>query len=70
MSSRSNDQGRAFEYACIIELKDKIEEHRPVVLDENSVSASKRAWEIQSEELQQTLLRAADAFIDTLQPSH
>jgi len=66
MSSRSNDQGRAFEYACIIELKDKIEEHRPVVLDENSVSASKRAWEIQSEELQQTLLRAADAFIDTL----
>lgn len=66
MSSKSNDQGRAFEYACIIELKDKIEDKRPVTVDEESVMAARRAWETQSEVEQQIYLRAADAFIDTL----
>lgn len=66
MSSKSNDQGRAFEYACIIELKDRIEDKRPVTIDEESVMAARRAWETQSEAEQQTYLRAADAFIDTL----
>lgn len=66
MSSKSNDQGRAFEYACIIELKNNIEYHRPVIVDEDSVLAAQRAWKIQSEEIQQTLLKAAGAFVDTL----
>lgn len=30
MSSKSNDQGRAFEYACILELKNSIGIIRPV----------------------------------------
>ena len=34
MSSKSNDQGRAFEYACIIELKDRIDDVRPVTINE------------------------------------
>lgn len=66
MSSKSNDQGRAFEYACIIELKERIEDVRPVVIDEESVMAAKRAWETQTENQQETFLKAADAFIDTL----
>lgn len=66
MSSKSNDQGRAFEYACIIELKDRIEDHRPAMIDDESVIAAKRAWETQSECSQRTFLRAADAFINTL----
>lgn len=66
MSSRSNDQGRAFEYACIIELKDRIEYVRPVVIDEESIIAAHRAWETQSETEKNMYLRAADAFIDTL----
>lgn len=66
MSSKSNDQGRAFEYACIIELKYRIEDKRPVTIDEESVMAARRAWETQSEAEQQIYLRAADAFIDTL----
>ena len=66
MSSRSNDQGRAFEYACIIELKDRIEDVRPVVIDEESIIAAHRAWETQSETEKNMYLRAADAFIDTL----
>lgn len=66
MSSKSNDQGRAFEYACIIELKDRIEDKRPVMIDEKSVTAARRAWETQSDSEQHTYLRAADAFVDTL----
>lgn len=66
MSSKSNDQGRAFEYACIIELKDRIADTRPVAVDEESVMAAHRAWETQSESEQKAYLRAADAFIDTL----
>lgn len=66
MSSKSNDQGRAFEYACIIKLKDRIEAKRPVNIDEDSVMAAHKAWGTQSDDEQQTLIRAADAFIDTL----
>lgn len=43
MSSISNDQGRAFEYACIIELKDRIEDKRPVIIDEESVIVARRS---------------------------
>lgn len=43
MSSKSNDQGRAFEYACIIGLKDRIADKRPVMVDEKSVIAAHRA---------------------------
>lgn len=66
MSAKSNDQGRAFEYACVISLKERIKEKRPVAVDEISVMAAHRAWETMSHVKQQTFLRAADAFIDTL----
>lgn len=66
MSSKSNDQGRAFEYACIIELKDRIEDYRPVEIDDESTSAAKRAWDIQDKSQQKVFLRAANAFVDTL----
>lgn len=66
MSSKSNDQGRAFEYACILELKDRIEDFRPVAVDEESVAAAFRAWQTQSNADQKKYLRAADAFVDTL----
>lgn len=66
MSSKSNDQGRAFEYACVIELRDRIDNFRPVTIDEDSISAAKRAWELQDEQAQGTFMRAAEAFVDTL----
>ena len=66
MSSKSNDQGRAFEYACIIRLKDRIECTRPVEIYEDSILAAKRAWQTQTEPQQRMFLKAADAFIDTL----
>lgn len=66
MSSKSNDQGRAFEYACVIDLRDRIDDFRPVTIDEDSISAAKRAWKLQDEQAQSTFLRAAGAFVDTL----
>lgn len=66
MSSKSNDQGRAFEYACIIELRKQIATYRPVIIDEATVAAAERAWLVQSPELQRNFIRAANAFIDTL----
>lgn len=66
MSSESNDKGRAFEYACIVELADRIMDVRPVEIDGASIAAAKRAWGTQSISEQNTFLRAADAFIDTL----
>ncbi len=66
MSTESNDNGRAFEYACIIELKDRIEDFRPVKIEYNTIEAAKRSWETRSELEQKNFLRAADAFIDTL----
>ncbi len=66
MSSKSNDKGRAFEYACIINLKNRIDEHRPSVIDYDSTSSAERAWNVQTDETRKTLLLAADAFVDTL----
>lgn len=65
MSTKSNDNGRAFEYACIVKLKDRIEDFRPVIIDYNTVEAAKRSWETRAE-FERNFLRAADAFIDVL----
>lgn len=66
MSSKSNDQGRAFEYSCIKTLADRIKKYRPAIIDEDSVVAAKRAWMTLDSNHQQMFLRAANAFIDTL----
>ncbi|MBQ7266209.1 MAG: HaeIII family restriction endonuclease [Firmicutes bacterium] len=66
MSSKSNDQGRAFEYACIKELWNHIEDHRPCIIDNDSVFAAEHAWNQQSPEMKNKLAIAAQSFIDTL----
>lgn len=66
MSSKSNDQGRAFEYACIIELEKRISDIRTVEIDIDSVSAAERAWNLQGNAIQGMFCKAANAFIDTL----
>ena len=66
MSNRSNDNGRAFEYACIKELESSISAYRPVVLNEKSIEASKRAWHSISHEQQEKLTLASKAFINLL----
>ena len=66
MSNRSNDNGRAFEYACIKELESSISVYRPVVLNEKSIEASKRAWLSINNEQQEKLILASKAFIKFL----
>ncbi|MBQ8565882.1 MAG: HaeIII family restriction endonuclease [Bacteroidaceae bacterium] len=46
MSTKSNNQGRAFEYACICALKETISKIRPVsIIKNSSLIAAKRAWD-------------------------
>ena len=66
MSNKSNDNGRAFEYACIKELESSISAFRPVVINEKSIEASKRAWLSISNEQQEKLIIASKAFIKLL----
>ncbi len=66
MSSKSNNYGRAFEYACITNLQARIGKVRAVVINEKSIIASKSAWNTIDEHDQNTYIRASNAFIDTL----
>lgn len=66
MSSKSNDQGRAFEYACILELKNSIGIIRPVKIELDSIFAAQIAWNLQDKTTQNKLMKAAHAFVDTL----
>ena len=66
MSNKSNDFGRAFEYACLIELKDRIEDYRAVKINDVSATAARRAWSLVTKEQQDNFLIAANAFIETL----
>ncbi len=67
MSKNSNNQGRAYEYACIITLKENIEKIRPSKIEENSsFYAAKRAWEAIEEDLKVILLKSAKAAVNTI----
>lgn len=66
MSSKSNDQGRAFEYACILELENRIKAVRSVKIDNSSVQAAMKSWHLQDRHIQNNFIRAAKAFVNTL----
>lgn len=56
MSSKSNDQGRAYEFVCLLTLKEEIKKKlRPVdIIKNSSYSAAERAWGTLSNEMQKT----------------
>ena len=62
MSNKSNDIGRAFEYACIVELKKRISEYRPAVIKKDTTEASARAWNYVIASTQNDLTKAANAY--------
>ncbi len=67
MSKNSNNQGRAYEYACLITLKKNIEKIRPAKIEENSsYYAAKRAWEAIDEDLKAILSKSAKAAANTI----
>ncbi len=51
MSSKSNDQGRAYEYACLRNLEEQISKIRPcMVVNNSSFYAAEKAWNTLSDE--------------------
>ena len=66
MSNKSNDNGRAFEYACIKELEKSILKYRPVIINQKSIEASERAWLSIDNEQKEKLILASKAFINLL----
>ena len=67
MSSKSNDQGRAFEYACIEALGREISKHRTVKIDYNgSYQAANNAWNHMNASFKNILTTAADSAVNTI----
>ncbi len=67
MSTKSNDQGRAYEYVWIKTLYKALHKLRKTRIVENSsLIANKRAWSIMNEEMQETFMISANAAIDTV----
>lgn len=72
MSSKSNDQGRAFEYACLLNLGEQISKIRSCsIIQNSSFDAAKRAWNTLSQgekEIYHISSLAAVAQIFSLEP--
>ena len=64
MSSKSNDQGRAYEYITLLTLHQEISKERKAVIVENSsLEAAKNAWENMSNNMQNLLAISASSFV-------
>lgn len=67
MSKESNNQGRAYEYVCLITLEKEIRKIRPVQIEKNSsYYAAMRAWQSIDENLRATLLESATAAVQAI----
>ena len=67
LSTRSNDQGRAYEYAWINVLNEELKKHRSAsIINNSSLEANKRAWDSMTEEMQQLFIASAEAALDTV----
>ena len=67
MSSKSNDQGRAYEFACLCELENAIRHYRPVnVLKNSSYAAAEHAYNLLSSINKQQYHISAKAMIPSI----
>ena len=67
MSSASNDQGRAYEYICLITLTEEINKFRLAVIDKNSsYEAAQNAWNNIDAQLKEILTESAKAAVLTI----
>ncbi len=67
MSSKSNFQGRAYEFACLNALNDEIKKLRPVKIETTGgYDAAKRAWNAIDNSLQVVMEESALAAVETL----
>ena len=67
MSTKSNDQGRAYEYAWMKALYMALHGQRKThIIDNSSLIANERAWSTMDEDMQKAFMISANATIDTL----
>ncbi len=67
MSNRSNDQGRAYEYAWISVLCAELKKMGPAkIVDNSSLEANGNAWQMQPQEMQDMMLLSAQAAVHTI----
>ena len=67
MSTKSNDQGRAYEYICLNVLSKEINKVRSAaILDNSSYYAAQRAWNSIDDDLKVTLEKSALAAVETI----
>lgn len=67
MSTSSNDQGRAYEYAWINVLNQALSKIRnTAIVSNSSLEANKRAWDIMPEDLKEVFISSAEAAVDAV----
>lgn len=67
MSTSSNDQGRAYEYALInILYKALSQTRRTRIVDNSSLEANKRAWTVMDSDMQKLFIVSANSAVDTI----
>lgn len=67
VSTKSNDQGRAYEYAWMQTLYKALAELRKTRIVENSsLAANEKAWSLMDEDMQETFMISAGAAINTV----
>lgn len=67
MSEQSNNQGRAYEFICLLTLQNEISKFRKSEITINSAyKASEHAWLLMSKELQSVLTQSAYAAVSTI----
>lgn len=67
MSRASNDNGRAYEYACVIALHEAIKQHRTIQIVQNSsLEVSKSAWDKMSKQQQEPYQLSAASVTSTI----
>lgn len=67
MSRASNDNGRAYEYACVIALYEAIKQHRTIQIVQNSsLEVSKSAWDKMSKQQQELYQLSAASVTSTI----
>lgn len=67
MSTNSNDQGRAYEYAWMETLYEALHHYRKTtIISNSSLAANKRAWSIISDDMQHLFNISANAAIETI----
>jgi hypothetical protein len=67
MSNQSNNQGRAYEYICLLTLSDEINKLRSVEIEHNSAYyAAEHAWLSVDEKIKSILTESAKAVVATI----